>query len=197
MSSSLSRRAWSVSALLYLFHGLEKKLGLIALAIGLSFASAHSTFAHDLSVGPITISQPWSRATPEGAKVAGGYLVIRNASDQPDRLIAATSDISGRTEIHEMAVTDGVMTMRPLPNGLIVPARGEVVLKPGSYHLMFEDLKNTLNEGGHFQARLTFEKAGSIDLNFDIRAIGASDAGDHGTSGGHGKSSGHGKSMGH
>ncbi|CAH1655486.1 hypothetical protein CHELA40_11107 [Chelatococcus asaccharovorans] len=123
MSSFLSRRAWSASAPLCLFRSLEEKLGLVALAIGMIFASAQTVFAHDMTVGPITVSQPWSRATPGGAKVAGGYLVIRNTGDQPDRLIAATSGISGRTEIHEMAVKDGIMTMRPLADGLTFPPR--------------------------------------------------------------------------
>ncbi|CAH1655493.1 hypothetical protein CHELA40_11108 [Chelatococcus asaccharovorans] len=53
---------------------------------------------------------------------------------------------------------------------------------------MFVDLKNGLKEGEPFKARLTFEKAGPLDLTFDVRAIGASDAGDHM---GHGKSAGH------
>ncbi|MBS7701511.1 MULTISPECIES: copper chaperone PCu(A)C [unclassified Chelatococcus] len=194
MSSFLPRRAWSASAPLYLFRSLEEKLGLVALAIGMIFASAQTVLAHDTTVESLTVSQPWSRATPGGAKVASGYLVIRNTGDQPDRLIAATSGISGRTEIHEMAVKDGVMTMRPLADGLTVPAKGEIVLKPGSYHLMFVDLKSGLQEGEPFQAQLTFEKAGSVALTFDVRAIGASDAGDpagHGTSTGHVKSTRH------
>ena len=70
------------------------------------------------------ITQAWSRATPGGAKIAGGYLTIENKGAASDRLIKGTADISGKIEVHEMAMNNGVMTMRELGKGLpIEPAR--------------------------------------------------------------------------
>ncbi|MEN3930292.1 copper chaperone PCu(A)C [Microvirga sp. W0021] len=130
--------------------------------------------AHEYKIGNLVIDHPWSRATPAGAKVAGGYMVIRNNSDTEDRLVSVATNIAQKPEIHEMAVQDNVMKMRMLENGLIIPSKGEVTLKPGSYHLMFMKLQQQLKEGDEFSATLTFEKAGKIDVRFNVEAMGQS-----------------------
>lgn len=129
--------------------------------------------AHEYKAGALEIEHPWSRATPNGAKVAGGYLVVKNAGDQSDRLVSATAEIAGRTEIHEMGDKDGVMTMRPLPQGIAAPAHGEAALKPGGVHLMFLELKRPLKQGERFPGTLTFEKAGVVKIDFAVEALGA------------------------
>ncbi|MGO4704316.1 copper chaperone PCu(A)C [Microvirga sp. 2MCAF38] len=135
--------------------------------------------AHEFKIGSLEIKHPWSRATPAGAKVGGGYLTIKNEGDAEDRLVSVTAEIAGRAEIHEMALNDGVMTMRQLPNGVVVPAKGSVTFKPGSYHLMLMDLKKPLKEGEPFSGTLTFEKAGTVQVKFVVDAIGAAGAVDH------------------
>ena len=90
---------------------------LAAIAISLSLGGA--ALAHDYKAGALKIEHPWTRATPGGAKVGGGYLLIENTGSTPDKLIAVSAPaISGRAEIHEMAVTNGLMTMRPLDSGV-------------------------------------------------------------------------------
>lgn len=168
--SSRARCAWHPSSL---FRGIAPMLAAIALAVALSCAPAHTVVAQEFKGGDLTLDRPWSRATPAGAKVAGGYIVIRNTGAEPDRLVSVTSEISGRAEIHEMSVKDGVMTMRQLDRGLAVPAKGETELKPGSYHLMFLDLKRPLKQGETFAATLTFERAGAIEVTFAVAAIAA------------------------
>ena len=123
--------------------------------------------------GPITIEHPWSAATPAGAKVAAGYLTIKNDGETPDRLVSATVEVADRTQIHEMSMTDGVMKMRELHDGLLVPAKGSVALKPGSYHLMLLDLKRSLRKGEQFSGTLTFEAAGTLDVVFEVLGMGA------------------------
>ena len=117
----------------------------LALAAALSFAQAAS--AHEFKLGELTIGHPWSRATLPGAKVAAGYLTVKNAGSTADRLVSVTADIAGKGVIHEMTVKDGVMTMRPLTTGLEIPAGGEVKLEPGSYHLMFMGLRRQRSRG--------------------------------------------------
>ena len=143
------------------------------LVLGLSLAVAPGAQAHEFKLGSLEIDHPWSRETPPGAQVAGGYLAIANHGDDADRLVSVTSAISDKTEIHEMAVNDGVMTMRPIAGGLEIPAGGEVALAPGGYHLMFIGLKDRVKAGERFLATLTFEKAGSIDVEFTVQAMGA------------------------
>jgi copper(I)-binding protein len=126
----------------------------------------------------ISIDNAWSRATSKGIEVAVGFATIKNNSDQADKLVSATTEIAGKTQIHQMTMEGGVMKMREVTDGLPVPANGEVVLKPGSYHLMLMDLKQPLKEGDHFSGTLTFEKVGPITVVFEVKGIGATDSTD-------------------
>src|SRR5882724_2482444 len=129
--------------------------------------------AEDIKAGDLVISQAWSRATPGGAKIAGGYLTIENKGAAPDRLIGGSGDIAGKVEVHEMAVNNGVMTMRPLDKGLAIEPGKTVKLAPGGYHLMLMDLKNPLKQGEKVPLTLEFEKAGKVALSFDVQGVGA------------------------
>jgi copper(I)-binding protein len=72
-----------------------------------------------------------------------------------------------------MAMKDNVMTMRPMSGGLPIEPGKSVTLAPGSYHLMFENLKSPLKQGNKVKATLEFEKAGKVDVTFDVQAVGA------------------------
>ncbi|OSP56138.1 DUF1775 domain-containing protein [Pseudoruegeria sp. SK021] len=141
--------------------------------------------AGEFSVGDLTITAPFSRATLPNAPVAGGFLSIANAGAQDDRLIGVAADVAGRAEIHEMAMDGDVMKMRKLDDGLLVPAGGTVVLKPGGLHLMMMDLTQPLVEGETVAVTLTFETAGEVIVTLPVGAPNARDAGDdhahHGT----------------
>ena len=99
---------------------------------------------HTFNLGDLTVTSPWTRATPGGAKIAGGYLKITNNGSSADRFLGAKSEATDRVEIHEMSMSDGVMKMRPLPNGLEIKPGETVELKSGGYHLMFMDLRQSL-----------------------------------------------------
>lgn len=136
---------------------------------GQSTTSGVATF----KLGGLTVTSPWTRATPGGAKIAGGYLKITNNGSSVDRFVGAKSDVTDHVEIHEMSINDGVMKMRPLPNGLEIKPGETVELKSGGYHLMFMDLKQPLKPDDMFKATLQFEKAGPLDVNFSVRGLGA------------------------
>lgn len=160
------------SRALYRFRSVEERLGIICFSLFLLFAMTHVLWAHEFKAGDIEIVHPWSRTTPQGAKVAAGYLVLKNNGSSPDRLVSVTAEIAGKAEIHEMAVdANGVMTMRPLTGGLEVPAGGEVELKPGSFHIMFMDLKKAPKQGESFAGTLTFEKAGTVNVHYSVEGM--------------------------
>jgi periplasmic copper chaperone A len=138
--------------------------------LGLLVVTAH---AADYKAGSIVIADPWSRATPKGARVAGGYMKITNTGTTPDRLVAGSSDVASGFGVHEMSMAGGVAKMRPVKGGLEIKPGETVELKPGSYHVMFTGLKKPLQAGEHFKATLTFEKAGKVDVDYDVRAVGA------------------------
>lgn len=154
---------------------LSHSLAAVALAL-----SATVAFAHGYQAGPLKIGHPWSRATPAGAKVGGGYLSIENTGSTSDRLVSISVPFAGRAEIHEMAMKDGIMTMRPLEKGVEVLPGAKVEFKPGGYHIMFMDLKQQLKQGESMKGTLTFEKAGSVDVEFKVDSIAAKGAeGEH------------------
>lgn len=129
-------------------------------------------------LGSITVMAPWSRATPGGAKIAGGYLKVTNSGATPDRLVSATASSAGRVEIHEMSMVSGVMRMRPLSDGLTIKPGETVELKPGGFHMMFMDITQPFKQGDAVKATLQFEKAGKLDVVFNVGALGASGGGD-------------------
>jgi periplasmic copper chaperone A len=129
--------------------------------------------AEEVKAGDLVITGAWSRATPGGAKIAGGYLTIENKGSVADRLIGGSGEIAGKVEVHEMAMKDGVMTMRPLDNGLVIEPGKTVKLAPGGYHLMLFDLKDPLKQGDKVPLTLEFEKAGKVNLSLDVQGIGA------------------------
>lgn len=143
-------------------------------------AFAGSAHAQDFKVGQIEIDHPWTRATPKGATVAGGYLKITNKGTQPDTLTGGTAEGAGRIEIHEMKMEGGIMKMRPVSGGLAVKPGETVELKPGGYHLMLMDLKGQLQQGKTVKGSLTFEKAGKVDIEYTVEAAGSTPKGHSG-----------------
>jgi len=143
--------------------------------------AANTAFAHEYKAASLEIKHPWARATPKGATVAGGYMKIVNTGTTPDRLVGGSVEAANKFEIHEMSMEGTVMKMRQLPNGLEIKPGQTVELKPGSYHLMFVDLKQPFEKDQRVKGTLTFEKAGTINVEFAVEAIGASPP-----SGGHG-----------
>jgi copper(I)-binding protein len=129
--------------------------------------------AEEVKAGDLVITQAWSRATPGGAKVAGGYLTIENKGSAPDRLIAGSGDVADKIEVHEMTMNNGVMTMRSLDKGLTIEPGKTVKLAPGGYHLMMLDLKSPLKQGDKVPVTLEFEKAGKVKLTLDVQGVGA------------------------
>jgi copper(I)-binding protein len=146
---------------------------LVALGIMMSYLLAAPARAEDVKAGDLVISQAWSRATPGGAKTGGGFLTIENKGSAPDRLVAVSGDFAGKIEVHEMAVKNGVMTMRPVENGLTIDPGKTVTLAPGGYHLMMLDLKAPLKQGDKLPVTLQFEKAGTVAVTLDVQGVGA------------------------
>lgn len=130
------------------------------------------------TVGALAIEGAWTRATAEGAKVAAGYLTLRNTSASADTLLSVSTPAAERGEIHDMTMTDdGVMRMRHLADGLEIPAGGTVELKPAGMHLMFLGLKERLVEGGTLPVTLTFKSGAVMTIALPVRALGAPSGG--------------------
>jgi periplasmic copper chaperone A len=115
---------------------------------------------------------------PGGAKVAAGFMTITNTGTQADTLIGGSVPFAGAFEVHEMKMEGGLMKMRRLEPGLVIKPGATVVLKPGSLHLMFVDLKQGPKRGTPVKGTLIFEKAGQIEVEYKVEALGARDLGE-------------------
>lgn len=119
----------------------------------------------------IEIESPWSRATAPGAKIAAGYMTIRNKSAAADQLLGGSSALAAKVETH-VTVKDGeIMRMRQV-QGYEVPAKGSFELKPGGAHLMLVDIKKPFKEGDKIPVTLRFEKAGEVKTEFIVSRSG-------------------------
>jgi periplasmic copper chaperone A len=149
------------------------RLQLAILAACLSMTNVAIATAEEFKAGSLVIDQPWSRATPKGAKVAAGYLGIKNEGAEADKLVGGSTPAAGKVQIHEMTMKDGVMTMRPVAGGLTIEPGKSVTLAPNGYHVMFMDLKAPFKQGEKVHATLQFERAGKVDVVFDVQSVGA------------------------
>jgi hypothetical protein len=146
----------------------------LALALLLTLVLASPTLAHDYKLGALEIVQPWARATPPSAPAGGGFLKITNTGTTADRLVSASSPGAEIVQVHEMKMDGSVMRMREVEKGLEIPAGGSVILAPGGYHLMMMGLKAPFKQGASVPVTLVFEKAGKIDVELTVEAMGAS-----------------------
>jgi copper(I)-binding protein len=92
------------------------------------------------------------------------YMVIASAGDEDDHLVGGATEVAEVVEIHEIVDQAGVMEMRPLAEGLTIPANGEVVLEPGGYHVMLIGLTESLEPGMTFELTLAFARAGEVTV---------------------------------
>ena len=119
----------------------------------------------------LSLSRPWARPDRAIPTQAGGFFTVRNAG-AADRLVAAASPLADTVEIHAIKVVGADILIRPLPDGLALPADSTVELKPRGYHLLLMGLKAPLAVGSRLPVKLTFEKAGRIEVGLAVEAPG-------------------------
>ncbi len=123
--------------------------------------------------GPLTIVQPWSRATAPTQKTGGVFLRIENTGSRPDRLIGVESEIADTASLHAMIRHGDVMRMRPVVGGIDVPANGHVVLAPGGKHVMLIGLRGQLIKASAVPLTLVFERGGRVQIEAIVEAAGS------------------------
>ncbi len=124
--------------------------------------------AHEIKLGDLVIHHPWARQSPRAADVAAGFMIITNTGKDDDRLLKATASISPVVQLHAMKMVGDVMKMVELPEGILIPAGQTVELKPKSLHVMFTKLSSPVMEGEEIKGSLTFEKAGTVDITYEV-----------------------------
>lgn len=122
--------------------------------------------------GDLQVRHPWSRQTPPGAKVGVGFMEIRNHGSNPDRLIAVSTPLAGRVEMH-VTLRQGEVTRMRQARSFEIPARARVQLRPGGAHLMLVDLARPLKKGERIPMTLRFEQAGEMQIELEVQELGS------------------------
>ena len=141
-------------------------------ALALTVLTAGGAAAADYKAGPIEIRNPWTRATPQGAAVAAGYMVLVNRGSTGDRLVGGSFTGAKAVELHGMTMDNGVMRMRPVNGGLEIKPGETVELSPNGLHVMFVGLTQRLQQGQSVKATLVFQNAGTAEVEFKVEGMG-------------------------
>jgi len=96
------------------------------------------------------------------------YLRLQNRGGIADRLMGGETSFAEGLEIHESLMVDDVMRMREV-DGLEVPSRGAVELKPGGTHIMLLGLTRSLLEGEQIDLTLRFQRSGDLTITVPVR----------------------------
>lgn len=133
------------------------------------FISATLLLASPAAADP-AISIEGGYATAAGATAIAGaaYFVINNTGPEDDRLVAVESAAARRVGLHETVSDGAVMGMRPLDDGIAVPAGGVHRLETGGDHVMLMGLTEPLREGATVALTLVFEKAGAVEVQVPV-----------------------------
>lgn len=121
-----------------------------------------------LAADTITVSDAYARFMP-GAMSGVAFMSIENTGDEDDRLTGVAADIAAKAELHShKTAPDGMMQMLHVQEGFAIPANGRLVLERGGDHVMVMGLTERPAEGGTVHLVLTFEKAGTVELDVPV-----------------------------
>lgn len=147
--------------------------------------------------GELEVTGAWARTSPAVATAGAAYLEIANGTEIDDVLLEASvaPEVAAKVELHETIVVedDGdagmgegssgemgqgetatsmagapMMQMQPVED-IPVPAGETVVLEPGGLHIMMLDLVEPLEVGDTVELTLTFEQAGDVVVEAEVR----------------------------
>jgi copper(I)-binding protein len=145
---------------------------LIAAVLLLTAGIAFPSYAHEYKLGDLRIGHPWARATPGHSPNGAAYLTLSTEGAQADRLTSVATPVAAKAELHTHLMEGNVMKMRPVEAIEVAPG-APIVLQPGGLHVMLIGLKAPLKEGERFPLTLTFERAGTIEVEVVVEKLGA------------------------
>lgn len=116
----------------------------------------------------LTVSNPWVREAPPGARALGAFMVVSNAAGAEHLLVGARSAAFDKVELHRTYMEGGMAKMAPVP-GIAIPAKGEIAFAPGGLHLMLIGPREALKAGDKLEITLEFKDGTTLPVSFDVR----------------------------
>lgn len=105
----------------------------------------------------------------------GAAYFTLHGGEKGRTLVSVSSPSAGRTEMHDMSMSDGMMTMTPLTKGVVIPAKGQVRFESGGKHVMLFDMKPGLKAGDAVQLSFTFTNGETASVRAKAEAPGGGD----------------------
>ena len=121
----------------------------------------------------VTASDGYVRLLPPGSPNTAAFVVLKNDGDAPVKLTGASSPEVARAELHAHLHENGVMRMRQVES-IEIPAKGEVALKPGSFHIMLFDLKDQPSQDTPFPLTLSLDDGQTLGLLLPVKPVAPS-----------------------
>lgn len=125
-----------------------------------------------LAAAQVSVTAPWVRGTVAPQKSTGAFMRLKSTSDAA--LVGAASPAAKQVEIHEMAMVNNVMRMRPIAE-LALPAGKEVELKPGGYHVMLMGIERQFKKGDVIPITLSIRgndgKVQTVEVKAEVREL--------------------------
>ena len=146
------------------------RIFLVTFLIGTFFSQV--TFSNDLKNKYIKFYNPTIKFVKSNHKVTSGYLTIENISEGNLILKSVSSNISKKTEIHDMKIEQDIMKMEKIKNPITIPKGKKIVFEPGGLHIMFIKLKNNLMLKENKIVIFEFEKHGKIEIFMKVKKLG-------------------------
>lgn len=117
----------------------------------------------------IMVKDAYVRSSTPSSPTGAAFMMLTNETDTDDRLIAASSDVSKRVELHTHTEdANGVMRMGEIEGGIAIAAGEMHAMKRGGDHVMFMGLTAPLEQGSEIAVTLTFEKAGEVEVKIPV-----------------------------
>jgi copper(I)-binding protein len=123
---------------------------------------------------PISISDGYARATFPMAQSAALYFTLHNEGDTPAKLTGVTvsGDIASDAQVHTTEMSDDMMRMREVKEGIDIAPNESLSFAPGGYHVMLLGLEKGLVEGSSVSLTLSFDNAANYTVELPVKGMG-------------------------
>lgn len=115
----------------------------------------------------VAVMNAWVREALPGARVNAGFMTLINVGEHDQEITSVASSAFESVELHQMSNVDGLMKMEKL-DSVVVPAGGQVSLKPSGMHLMMMRPKEDLLKGHVVDITLNFASGNHQVLNVAV-----------------------------
>ena len=138
-----------------------------------TFAASPTSEVTSAVTSTVVVGDPWVRATKdsEDPSMTGAFMTLDNPGPEAVTLVSASSSVARTTELHEMAMVDGAMSMQAVDDGIVLEAGRGKVLEPGGFHVMLMGLRDALAPGGEVDLSLVFSDGSTQDLVVPVKAF--------------------------